>query len=1418
MKTLAYKIFGILVFSLMFVALINDSTLARQPESNENIVAYLRGGDKIEGQLLDDFANRTVDFIVRFTDQANLTPAYSMDWDIRGEFVYNTLRDNADTSQANAKTILDERGLAYQTFIAGNDLYVWGGTQTPANELAAVNELAALPEVYFIRASRTYHIDPIAEAKPSNNINWTGDIIANDSLKTDSGSIEATIAWGITDTKADQFWTTFGVQGDGIVVASIDTGVQWDHPAIDQAYKCADPSDPACWFDPANICGGSACDNNGHGTHIMGIMVGDDDPSLSYNVGMAPNAKWIACKGCESSLCSDFALNACADWILAPNSNPANRPNVVNNSWGSNGNDPWFKANVQAWAAAGIFSTFPAGNGGPSCNSLISPGDYQEAFGSTAHDINRNIPNWTSRGPSYFGYDPYTKPNISTPGVDILSSVPINNWDYRSGTSITTPHVAGAVALLWSCNPSLIGHVNLTIQFLQNNTDESPASACGAPPDGQGNNTYGYGYLNILKAGNSACGWAGPNSISGHIADTNGNPISGVNVFARSGGSTVADLQGNYTITGLLAGTYTVSPSLPGYTFSPDSQTVSVPPDVIGQIFIGSPQHSGNTERVSISTSGHQGNGVSYLPSISADGRYVAFYSLASNLVSGDTNGAWDIFVYDRQTDEISRVSVSSSGEQGNGYSEAPSISGDGRYVAFDSYASNLVSGDTNGNPDVFVHDRQTGETRLVSISSGGEQGNDKSASPSISADGRYVAFVSDAINLVSGDTNGFYDIFVHDRLTRETSRISVSSSGEQGNFGSLDPTISADGRYVAFNSNATNLVSGYIIGYSNVFLHDRQTSETILISVSSGGEQGNNLSYGPSISADGRYIAFSSNASNLVSGDTINYCDTDGDYIYDDNCPDAFVHDRITGETSRISLSSSGEQGNNTSYGSFISSNGRYVAFESLATNLVDGDTNEKYDVFMHDRVTEETIRVSVDNYGMQGNGDSHSSSISADGRYIGFFSDAFNLVCGDTNGFMDVFVRDRFGEAPWTCERRPWTIMYYQAGDNAGLDNMLQYETYKIRDGSNNSNLYIPVFRDTLLQSAVYEAYVDGQRVISDIKSELNTGDAKTLSDFIIWAKTNFPAENYALVIVDHGNGLKGTSQDYSNNLANPEYWLSPQRFRKALEDSGMFDVIYMEACLVANIEHAYQARGHALYYVASEALMIGFLNHSYLKQITIQTSAAQLSIAMAMNYYDRTWGAEYSRTISVGDMSKIEQVKQTTNAFASTIRAHRIDMGEPIWGIIDGNIVQRFEDGSGNVLADLFHFAQLVGGLNEPDLTITANNLMTAINQYMIYNNTRPGQKWDLSNAHGLSILLSKDPACYYTSASFDFAGAPSWYCGQSPQTINQDTGEWGQMLSDLIVAFNPNPQPQFEPPPLVPLDFQPLRVFIPFVANP
>ncbi len=398
-------------------------------------------------------------------------------------------------------------------------------------------------------------------------------------------------------------------------------------------------------------------------------------------------------------------------------------------------------------------------------------------------------------------------------------------------------------------------------------------------------------------------------------------------------------------------------------------------------------------------------NNDSLCASISADGRYVAFVSYASNLVPGDTNNAPDVFVYDRQTHTIERVSVASDGSQANGGAapsmsgDCPAISGDGRYVAFASYASNLVPGDTNNAEDIFVYDRQTHTTERISVAVDGSQTNNSSYQPAISADGRYIAFASRASNLVWGDTNNAPDVFVYDRQTHTTERVSVASDGFQANDTSLNPAISADGRYVAFVSYASNLVPGDTNNAPDVFVYDRQTHTTERVSVASDGSQANGSSPwedGVAISADGRYVAFASGASNLVPGDT-------------NRKQDIFVYDRQTHTIERVSVASDGSQGNNHSGSPAISADGHYVAFTSHANNLVSGDTNNVSDVFVYDRQTHTTERISVASDGSQANGYSRAPSISADGRYVAFESGASNLVPGDANNHQDIFVRDR-------------------------------------------------------------------------------------------------------------------------------------------------------------------------------------------------------------------------------------------------------------------------------------------------------------------------------------------------------------------------------------------------------------------------
>ncbi len=409
----------------------------------------------------------------------------------------------------------------------------------------------------------------------------------------------------------------------------------------------------------------------------------------------------------------------------------------------------------------------------------------------------------------------------------------------------------------------------------------------------------------------------------------------------------------------------------------------------------------GVTKRASVASAGTQGNRHSVAPAISADGRFVAFYSEASNLVDGDTNGARDVFVHDRQDGTTTRISVDAGGAQGNSHSFAPSISGDGRLVAFYSDASNLVPGDGNSADDVFVRDRQSGATERVSVSSGGAEANAGSLSPALSADGRYVAFLSDASNLAAGDTNGFRDVFVRDRGTGATTRVSVDSAGVQAAVGSFSVAISGDGRFVAFHSFADNLVADDTNETADVFVHDRQTGETTRVSVFDGGAEADGDSFRPALSADGRFVAFDSDSTILV-WDDLNFV------------ADVFVHDRLTNTTRRVSIDDGGGEPTSLSQRPSISGDGRYVAFYSEAADLVAGDSNGASDIIVHDRQSGATTRVSVANAGTEGNGDSFRPALSADGRIVAFDSNATNLVDGDSNRFSDVFARDLTAVSP--------------------------------------------------------------------------------------------------------------------------------------------------------------------------------------------------------------------------------------------------------------------------------------------------------------------------------------------------------------------------------------------------------------------
>lgn len=406
---------------------------------------------------------------------------------------------------------------------------------------------------------------------------------------------------------------------------------------------------------------------------------------------------------------------------------------------------------------------------------------------------------------------------------------------------------------------------------------------------------------------------------------------------------------------------------------------------------------TGITTRVSTDSAGLEAvGGNSGAPSLNHDGQVIAFSSYATNLIPADTNGLSDVFVHELSSGLTTLVSANLSGNVGSGFSQIPSISDDGTLVAFESSASDLVNSDGNFATDVFVRDLNGGSTTRVSVDDMGTEGNDGSNSASISGDGLFVAFASQADNLIGADNNGVRDVFVHEIAVAETSRVSVDSAGTEATAMSGVPAISGDGNLIVFISDAIDLVQNDTNGLRDIFVHDRSTGETVLVSVSNTtvAAETDGISANPSTSRNGRYTAFNSYATNVIANDI------NGD------TSDVFVYDKITQLTTLVSVDSAGIQKNCQSRNPSINGSGRYVAFDS-ACSLDPLDIINQSDIYVHDRNSGQTMLVSVDNAGLQSNGASDTPAISANGRYVAFKTYAA-LDPADNNGTNDIYVRD--------------------------------------------------------------------------------------------------------------------------------------------------------------------------------------------------------------------------------------------------------------------------------------------------------------------------------------------------------------------------------------------------------------------------
>lgn len=488
-------------------------------------------GEKPEAPTAEAF--ETGRFVIRFGQQAPLTGALRQPWEERGEMVVSTLKDAAAQAQARAIELVEADATAtYESHWITNALVVDGSPELIARLEGLSGVTDVQPEM----------------ARP---------ILAP--VRTEAAAEVASIdaPWGIEKVRAPEAWAT-GVLGGGVVVASLDSGVQYDHPALVEQYRGnlggGTFDHNYNWFDASRTCADQSvpCDDFGHGTHTMGTMVGGDGPGpFTPDVGMAPGAEWITVS-CGPFFCTDGQLMEAGEWFLAPtdlageNPDPGRRPDIVNNSWGFGPGDPIFLDFVQAWRAAGIVPVFSAGNPGPFCGAGGSPGDYLEAFSVGATDSEDIIAEFSGRGPSVFGK---INPNVSAPGVFVLSSVPGDGYEFFDGTSMAAPHVVGALALMMSADPALKGDVDGVTALLASTATDILDDTCGGDADGDPNNVYGDGRIDAAAA---VAVVAKGGTLTGTVTDAStGAPLPGATVTATSAtweSRAFADSNGRYEL------------------------------------------------------------------------------------------------------------------------------------------------------------------------------------------------------------------------------------------------------------------------------------------------------------------------------------------------------------------------------------------------------------------------------------------------------------------------------------------------------------------------------------------------------------------------------------------------------------------------------------------------------------------------------------------------------------------------------------------------------------------------------------------------------------------------------------------------------------------------------------------------------
>ncbi|GAA1570777.1 hypothetical protein GCM10009742_11620 [Kribbella karoonensis] len=524
-----------------------------KPEATPSPAAKIK--PELMARLDGKDAKAASDYWVRFAAKADLTAASRItNWNERGTAVAAALKKAAADSQAKVRADLDAQHVKYQAFWGTNAIRIENGSLALAQDLATHSEVEGLYAPVQLEVPK---VTPGTQEKAVQSVEW-----------------------GVANIKANQVWSQYGDKGEGIVVASIDTGVQYDHPALVKQYR-GNNGDGTFdhnynWFDAAGTSPNAPSDGNGHGTHTMGTMVGDD--GAGNQIGVAPGVKWIAANGCCPS---DAALISSGQWMLEPtdlqgqNPDASKRPNVINNSWGSTlpSNDPFMEDITLAWTASGIFGAFANGNSGSACQSSGSPGSLTSNYSAGAYDINNNIASFSGRGA---GQDGTIKPNISAPGVNVRSSLPGNTYGAFNGTSMATPHLTATVALLWSASPALKGDVAATRALLNQTAIDTPDSQCGGTD--ANNNVFGQGRLDALALV-SAAPIGDTGTLSGTVtAATGGAALAGASVTIKADGQPDKTLttSSNGSFSSVLpAGDYNLTVASFGYKTATATATVA---------------------------------------------------------------------------------------------------------------------------------------------------------------------------------------------------------------------------------------------------------------------------------------------------------------------------------------------------------------------------------------------------------------------------------------------------------------------------------------------------------------------------------------------------------------------------------------------------------------------------------------------------------------------------------------------------------------------------------------------------------------------------------------------------------------------------------------------------------------------------